>query len=109
MREKVAANHYVEKLKEEGLLANPNSPFAKGSFVMITDGDKTFFGGEGQLFEEFLHTRQLTGYVGEGQPISTVTHQNYTSAPLAIVRFDQAFKRVLYDAHRRKLFTLFID
>ena len=108
--ETVAANHYIEKLQQEGLLANPNANgmFAKEAFVMITDGDKTFFGGEGQLFEEFLNTRTLSGYVGESQPISKVTHQNYTTAQLAMVRFDQAFKGVPYDARRREfLFKVF--
>ena len=108
VRETVAANRYVEKMSEHGLIVEGNnSQFAKGSFVMITDGDKTFVGGEGKLFEEFLRFRQLTGYVGEGQAIARINHTNYTTAQLAMVRFDQSFKGLPYDARWRKyLFSL---
>ena len=74
---------------------------------MISDGDKTFFGSEGELFEEFIHTRQLTGYIGEGQAIASVQQQNYPTAQLAMVRFDQSFKSMPYDA-RRCMYLLII-
>ena len=107
VRETVCASRFVDKLKEEGLLGESSTLFRKGSFAMISDGEKTFVGGEGELFEEFIHTRQLTGYVGEGQPIRNITHSNYTSSQLAMVRFDQSFKSLPYDARRRKLFSIY--
>ena len=47
--------------------------------------------------------RQLSGYVGEGQKIARVQQANYTSAQLAMVRFDQSFWCLPYDARRRKI------
>ena len=104
VHETVAATCYAEKLRKEGLFANANCNFAKGAFVMVTDGDKMFLGSEGQLFEEFLQTRQLSGYVGEGQQIARVHQANYTSEQLAMVRFDQSFRCLPYDARRCKHF-----
>ena len=100
-RETVASSRYMEKLNTEGLLG-PDNQFRRGSFTMISDGQKTFVGGEGTLFEEFLHFRQLTGYVGEGQPIARVTQNNYPTAEMALVRFDQTFKTMPYDASQRE-------
>ena len=69
---------------------------------MISDGQKTFIGGEGTLLQEFLQFRQLTGYVGEGQPIANVSQNTYPAAEMALVRFDQTFKSLPYDVRHRK-------
>ena len=103
--ETVAASRYCKKLQGEGLLG-ANNQFAKGSYIMISDGEKTFFGGEGQLFQEFLYSRQLTGYVDTGQAVATIKQPNYSDAQLAMVCFDQSFKTLPYDASKHKLFEI---
>ena len=69
---------------------------------MVSDGEKTFIGGEGELFEEFIEFRQLRNYPGQGSPVATVSDVNYTSAKLCMVRFDQSFINLPYDARRRE-------
>ena len=69
---------------------------------MVSDGEKTYVGGEGALFELFVDKRQVSNYVGEGQSIASVNDPNYTSAKLCLVRFDQSFSKLPHDARARE-------
>ena len=102
IRGAVAAARYGNKLMEGGLLSKDALQFSQGSFVLISDGDKSFVGGEGTLFQEFMESKAVGNYVGEGQKVASVFDRNYVKAPLAHIRFDQTFRNLAYDARKHK-------
>ena len=73
---------------------------------MVSDGCHSVFGGSGELFEEFLRTRQLKNYAGEGEKLAFITDDNYAESKLKVVRFDQTFDKLPYDASAREYILL---
>ena len=69
---------------------------------MISDGYHSVLGGSGEIFEEFLRSRELKNYAGEGEELSFHTDENYSDAKLKVVRFDQTFDKLPYDASDRE-------
>ena len=99
VRATVAAARFRE-IREK--LLNSANPALAGSFFFLHDGENGFLGGHGDVFQWFMNTRQLTEYPGEGTEISNMFDENYSSAPLKLVRFDQAFKKLPYDVTHRE-------
>ena len=98
-RNTVSAGRYAVKLFD----LNKNlSNFCTGSMSMITDGTSTSVAGHGDLFNNFLATKQLTGYIGNNDQISTIFDDNYKNARLKLVRFDQSFQHLSYDVRIRE-------
>ena len=75
-------------------------------FIM-NDGKKTTVAGNGELFDNFVTTKQLSGYGADGAQFATVDDPNYKSARVRIMRFDQAFQYLPYDVRVRKLHFIF--
>ena len=73
-----------------------------GSMIMLSDGEFATVGGHGDLFERFLQTKQLSGYPGEKSPVVSILDDNYTDADLKLMRFDQTYDKLPYDASSRK-------
>ena len=95
----IATARYLVKRNE--ILGDSSGQIA--SFCMVTDGKTTTFGGHGHLIESFITNKQLSGYVGEDENVSKVFDTNYETAKLKLMRFDQSFENMPYDASRRKL------
>ena len=86
----IATGRYAKKLRE----ANHDSNVGQVStFALIQDGKNCFVAGMGNIFTNFLITKQLSGYLGQGQPIASVFNNNYEDAVLKILHFDQTFKK----------------
>ena len=79
------------------------------SFCMVTDGKTTMFGGYGNLLENFIKNKQLCGYPGDEHEVSTVFEDNYEKAKLKLMRFDQSFENMPYDASHRKLVLIVLN
>ena len=85
----------------ENILDSAN-PGKAGAFMCVHHSESCMFAGHGDVFRTFMQTRQLTGYPGEGTTIVAIGDVNYDSAPLKVIRFAQAFKKLPYDASHRK-------
>ena len=96
----IATGRYIE-MKQE--LEKPAEKASFGVFCAIHDGEQTTFGGEGDIFDNFMKTRQLAGYPGENDKITTFYDSNYNDAKLRLMRFDETFHKCHYDASERKL------
>ena len=73
-----------------------------GCFSMISDGNQAIFGGKGEMYDEFVKTKMLKNYPGEEEEVAFHTDDDYQDAKLKIIRFDQTFDRLPYDASDRK-------
>ena len=73
---------------------------------MITDGKTTTVSGFGYLIETFICTKQLSGYPGQNENVSLVSDENYRESKLQLMRFDQTFENMPYDASKRKYFSI---
>ena len=71
------------------------------SFVMVTDGQTAIVSGFGYLIDNFIRTKQLSGYPGQDANVSVLADDNYGSAKLKLMRFDQTFDKMPYDASQR--------
>ena len=70
-----------------------------GSLVVLSDGNKTFVGGFGNMFDNFIATRQAQGYPGEGEEsVATLSEDNFESALMKVLKFDETFRKMPYDA-----------
>ena len=83
--------------EKQELLNTPNASTA-GALIFLVRGDKgTTVGGHGEILKTFQETGKVTGYPGEGTPLSTMFHENYGNAPLKLLRYDQTFKKYKKD------------
>ena len=77
------------------------------SFVMVTNGEDTTVSGFGYLIDNFIRTKQLSGYPGQNENVSVLADDNYQDSKLKLMRFDQTFDKMPYDASKRKLIWYF--
>ena len=87
-------------------LQNDGSAGEVASFVMITDCKTTTVSGFGHLIETFIHMKQLSGYSGHNKNVAVLADDNYGQAKLKLMRFDQSFENMPYDASKRKCILL---
>ena len=73
-----------------------------GSVVILNDGKQTTVGGYGNLFEKFLKTKKLDGYTGQMEPFTSFSDPNYDHAKLKVMKFDETYHKMPYDARSRK-------
>ena len=73
----------------------------QGSLSIISGPNKTVVCGAGQLYNDFLESKKISGYAGELEEFSHFGDPDYNSSKLQIVRFDQAFMRLPFDVRRR--------
>ena len=100
VRHTVASSRFSQKLEE---LQGKDS--VSGSITIMSKPNETLVAGHGPIYERFLKTREITGYTGEGSPFSYFFDEEYEDSPLKVVRFDQSFKHLPYDARHRKYKT----
>ena len=97
IRNCIGSGRYVDR-KDEIL----NVKKSKGCFIILHDGDHYTFGGHGQLVDDFIKTRMLKGICEIHEPIARVDDENYDVAPIRMVKFDEAYDTVSYDARKRE-------
>ena len=73
---------------------------------MVTNGEDTIVSGFGYLIDNFIRTKQLSGYPGQTVNVSVLSDENYENATLKLMRFDQTFDKMPYDASKRKIMSL---
>ena len=71
------------------LQAAASSSGEVASFMMITDGKTTTVSGFGHLIDTFIHTKQLSGYCGQNKNVAILSDENYGTAKLKLMCFDQ--------------------
>ena len=72
------------------------------SFVIVTNGEDTVVSGFGYLLDNFIRTKQLSGYPGQNENVSVLSDEDYQASKLKLMRFDQTFDKMPYDASKRK-------
>ena len=73
------------------------------SFVMLSNGEDTVVSGYGYLIDTFIRTKQLSGYPGQNENVSVLSDVDYKESKLKLMRFDQTFDKMPYDASKRKI------
>ena len=109
VRTTVSAGRYAQKFVKKFKTEEPfkfNNTSATGSFFMSSNGEQTIVGGCGTLLQNFLDSGNLSGYVGQGQKVSTVDNVDYYAAPIRLLRFDQSFSNLPYDVTFRESFSM---
>ena len=93
VRKTVLAARYLDVLKEKGAIEDSGE-----CICLIKCGDKAIVGGQGEIFEKFIATKNLCGSFDEKDTFKSVFNAQYESSKLQIVRFDQCFKKLPKDA-----------
>ena len=104
VRSTIIAGRFLE-LKEAAKETDEQN--TTGAIVLISDGQSTSVGGHGHIFDSFVETGRVTGFIGEGEQPISVLEDCYEASKLKIVRFDQTFLKLSYDASRRMSIELF--
>ena len=99
VRVTTATSWYMQKMKS---LTGESDEGEVSSFVGLTDGKTTTVAGFGYLLDNFICTKQLSGYPGERDNVSILSHDNYKDCKLKLMRFGQSFENMPYDASTRK-------
>ena len=102
IRNVIGCGRYAQKLRAK---QNNSGGNAISTFTMIQDGTNCYVAGMGDIFQNFLFTKKLSGYLGEGQPILCVFDVNYEQSPCKVVRFDQTFKKLRDDISKCEFTT----
>ena len=107
-RNTIAAGRYEESITamdpSQNEFPDDNQREATGS-IFISSGHKhTVVAGHGQLFKNFVASKQLYGFKGQSSSFSTVDDPNYKDAELQIMHFDQTFGTLPYDVSSRELY-----
>ena len=104
VRNSVAATRYMEKLQE---VSGQGVDGECSSLCIIRCGEKAIVGGQGKMFSDFLASKQLTGLFRPEESYLSVSHPKYEEANLQVLRFDQCFKKLPYDASHREYPSMF--
>ena len=88
--------------EKQNLIHGENAP-PVGVIVVLINGDgTTTVGGEGQILDTFQETGKISGYPGEGTQMATIFDDNYQTAHLKLLRYDQTFKKHKKDVSQSK-------
>ena len=99
IRTVIATSRYMAK-KQEVLKSDEHLPI--GSLSIISDGSQATVGGYGELYDNFIKTKQLLGYPGEKGDFTEFDSPDYDSAPLRTMRFDETYADMPYKVTSRK-------
>ena len=99
IRKTIAVGRYAAKLKS---LKGLTTKSEVGSMIIVELGNACRIGGMGQMFSDFISSKKITGYTGEGSEFPSLGEEGYENSPIQIIRFDQTFKRSSYDVTRGK-------
>ena len=78
---------------------------SEGTFVMFRNGNQTTVGGHGKLIDDFIKEKKLCVSFDKNEKVVIRDDPNFHSANLRILRFDETYEFVNYDARRRKYFS----
>ena len=101
VRNTISAGRYMDKIREV-------DPHGHGhdlpgtSLCIVRFGEKTIVGGHGKMFDDFIQTKQLVGLFRPEDSFLSASHPKYEESNLQVLRFDQTFKKLPYDASHRK-------
>ena len=83
------------KCERKELLENPANVQNTGAIVLLLKGQNgTVAGGHGPVFERFVQTGQITGFPGEGTPITKSDDPNFATAQLKLMQFHETYKKI---------------
>ena len=93
VRKTVSAARYLDALKEKGEIENLGE-----CICLIKCGDKAIVGGQGEIFERFIATKNVSESFSQDDVFKSVFNPDYETSKLQILRFDQCFKKLPKDA-----------
>ena len=93
MRKTISAARYLDVLKEKGVIESNGE-----CICLIKCGDKAILGGQGEMFDKLVATKNLSGTFDNSDEFKTVFNPDYETSKLQIIRFDQCFKKLPKDA-----------
>ena len=87
-------NDFMAKFEQKG-----SEP---GCFIGLDNGYFCTVSGTGDMYDEFVRTRQLGLFNGRNSPITGPKDPNYPKAKLRFLPFDHAFNFTDKDVDKRK-------
>ena len=97
VRKTVSAARYLDVLKDKGVIDSYGE-----CICLVKCGDKAIVGGQGEIFEKFITTKNLSGSFEGDETFKSVFNPEYENSKLQILRFDQCFKKLPKDARAGK-------
>ena len=94
IRKTVQVGRYAERLYSlRGL--QTSTPVSTAVALNLGNGIKV--GGMGVMYERFITSKIISGYVGEDGNLARYGEEGYEDAPAKIIRFDQTYKKSSQD------------
>ena len=103
----IAAGRFYEKLmalKNIHLSRDPRRN-VQGTFIVLSELRKSTVAGSGQLFTNYLQTRSVNGYTGQGQHLSFVQDDNYNQSTIQVMSFEEICDNLKMDITKRMLLS----
>ena len=102
VRKTVSAARYLDALRDKGDIDNHGE-----CLCIIKSGDKAIVGGQGEIFEAFIATKDISQCFQSESSFKSVFNPEYGTSKLQILRFDQCFKKLPKDARSGKAGNVF--
>ena len=106
IRTTIALTRYIAIRQE---LENPSAKPNCTAFCFVRDGDKGIFGGYGDMYDYFVKNKILQQYFGEDEDFTLFGTPGYDDAKFKLLKFDESYTGLHYDASDRKLLLLCIN
>ena len=100
VRYTVSSARHIDAIKDLGGCQDPGE-----AICIIRSGSKAIVGGHGNMFDQFIRTKNLNGIFNPEEEFVSVFHPSYEEANLQIMRFDQAFKKLPHDVSQHEYFS----
>ena len=105
LREGIAATRIADFLNQQlKLLGQINGP--AGALIAVDTGEQCSISGVGPIYEHFIQTGKLMNYSGYGTEASTFHDNDFNTASLRIVNYDETFYKMPYDVRKSEFNTL---
>ena len=93
IRSGVSAGRLISKYNR--MQGNKDFDLGDADVVIVIDGKRySLVGGFGQMYEEFLKTKQLGAFTGKADQPKWKEEYGYKKSPLRVMHFDESFHRV---------------
>ena len=99
VRVTIATARYLERKQE---LYSSGCKKSISSMVLINNGDSTTIGGCGEMYDNFLKTKELKCFHENEGDFTSYLDPHYASAKLKVMKFDESYDNMPYDASTRK-------
>ena len=73
----------------------------QGTFIVLSNLTKSIVAGCGKLFTNFLQTRNVSGYTGQGEHLSFVNDHSYRQSAVQVMSFEQSCDHLDIDITQR--------